>query len=168
MKAWPKGNAGAKIERMAEVGADVGERLERRLQVLQVRAPDRRLRVVDQPGRGVAERAELVQRGGELRPLLDQHVQRGRNLVQRPVDDVASARRTCRRAGSAAGWTRRCCRAARPASPTKLSSRVSSSRISGSRPDSAALKLWMMSPIWPSPPPLTTADSDDSVCSVDG
>ena len=36
------------------------------------------------------------------------------------------------------------------------------------RPDNAALKLWMMSPIWPSPPPLTTAASDDSVCSVDG
>ena len=66
------------------------------------------------------------------------------------------------------GWRRRCCRVAGRACPRSRRAGSAARGSSPSRPDSAALKLWMTSPIWPSPPALTTADSDDSVCSVDG
>ena len=47
------------------------------------------VRVVDQSRRGVAERAELRQRGGDPRPLLDQHVHRRRYiLMQRSMTRV--------------------------------------------------------------------------------
>ena len=52
--------------------------------------------------------------------------------------------------------------------PTNVSRRVSRLRASDSLPFSAALKLWMMSPIWPRPPELTTVDNVESVRSVDG
>ena len=52
--------------------------------------------------------------------------------------------------------------------PMNVFKRVISSRTSPSRPVSAVAVLCIKSPICPSPPALTTTDSEDSVCSVDG
>ena len=47
--------------------------------------------VVDQPRGGVAELTELLERGRKVRPLLDQHVQCGRDVLERTVDHVTLA-----------------------------------------------------------------------------
>ena len=60
-KVGPYGKAVANVSPGDEVGSDVGECLERRLEVLEVRHQIV-ARVVDQTGGGVAERPELLQR----------------------------------------------------------------------------------------------------------
>ena len=52
--------------------------------------------------------------------------------------------------------------------PTKSFRRTRRSWIWVCRPLSAALNSVTISPTFPSPPPLTTTDSEDNVCSVDG
>src|ERR1700733_8628344 len=64
-------------DRRVNVGSDVGEPLDGRLQILQI-SDQVGLSVVDQPVGGVTEYAQAVQSGGQTWPLLDQHVERGR------------------------------------------------------------------------------------------
>src|SRR5581483_11675154 len=75
-------------ERFAKVRSYVGERADGRLQVLQV-LDQVGLSVVDQPGGGVAERAQVVQGGRQARPLLDEYLEGGRYLAQRLGENVA-------------------------------------------------------------------------------
>ena len=75
-------------DRHAELRSDVGECFDGRLQVLEV-LDQVGLSVVDQPGGGVAEHAQMIQGGRQARPLLDQHIERGRYLVQRIGENVA-------------------------------------------------------------------------------
>ena len=75
-------------EDRVEIRPDVSERTDRRLEVFQV-LDQIGARVVDQPGGGVAEHAQLVQGGDDAGALADQHIQRRRYLAQRFGDDVA-------------------------------------------------------------------------------
>ena len=79
---------GRQCNRGIELRPDIGERTKRRPQILQV-LHQIRSRVVDQPGGGVAERAQFVERGDDARPLIGEHVQCRRKLVQHLGDDVA-------------------------------------------------------------------------------
>ena len=144
--------------------------LERRFQVscTAVKLGDQ-VRPGDAPAvwHGVAELPQLLQRGGQRhgRSVIT-HIQHG--LLEARSMTRADRRRS-RRPGSVA-WIdgRRYCRAARPGRRrTSTSAGEQQSRISGSRPDTAALKSWMMSPICPSPPSLATVESEDSVRSVE-
>src|SRR5690606_34971028 len=69
-------------ERGVDLRTDVGERTQRRFQVLEV-GDQALLGVVHQTRYRVAEFAELAQGGGEVGALGEQHVERGRDSVQR-------------------------------------------------------------------------------------
>jgi hypothetical protein len=71
-----------------EVGPDVGECAERRLEVVQV-LDEVGLRVIDQPASGIAEGAKFVQGRGDARAFCENHIERGWDPVQRASDDVA-------------------------------------------------------------------------------
>jgi hypothetical protein len=60
-------------EREAKPRSDVGERADGGLQVFQI-LDQVGLSVVDQPGGGVAERAQVIQSRRQARPLLDEHL----------------------------------------------------------------------------------------------
>ena len=75
-------------DRHAELRPDVGECFDGRLQVLEV-LDQVVLSVVDQPGGGVAEHAQMIERGCQARPLLEQHIEGGRYLAQRISENVA-------------------------------------------------------------------------------
>ena len=70
-----------------DIGSDTSDRTDRRFQVFQI-SHQVGLSVVDQPGGGVAEHAQLVQGGRQARPLFIQHLQRGRYLAQCLGEDV--------------------------------------------------------------------------------
>src|SRR6185369_1860467 len=84
LAVWEGGRIG---QRSGKVRADVGQRLDRRFQVLQVGHQIGR-RIVGQLCGRVTEGAQLLQRGGDPRSLLDQDVQSRWYLTDHALDHV--------------------------------------------------------------------------------
>ena len=79
---------GGKPKPNRQIGSDVGERLDRRLEVLEV-GHQIVTGVIDQTGGGIAQLPELLQCGRQPGPLPDQHIQGWRNVRERAVDHIA-------------------------------------------------------------------------------
>ena len=91
MRFWLNGKVVAYASaRGVEFGSDVGQCLQRWLQMCQV-LDEIVLGVVDEPGCGVTEDSQFVEGGGQLGSLADENVERWRNGLQRVGDRIPLA-----------------------------------------------------------------------------
>ncbi len=147
IRFWPYGNTVAYAMACVEVWSDVGQRLDGRLEVLQVRHQIG-LGVVDEPVGGVAERPELGERGGELRPFAVQHFECARNPLQRFVDRrrACSAKVEATRFSASMVATRLCALLIERADERVESGQQVAAVLPRGR-TAPALKVWTTSPI---------------------
>jgi hypothetical protein len=153
-------------DRHAELRSDVGECFDGRLQVLEV-LNQVVLSVVDQPGGGVAEHAQMIESGRQARSLLEQHIESGRYLAQRLGENVALSGECDRKPVQRPDGVDDVVPLIIQSSHERVEARnqiTEGALVPGQGGGEIVDDL----PDLPQPPTLTTAPSDDSVCSVDG